>query len=314
MSTLLSVQPDAIPEAMRLERRWVVWRLVPRHSKLTKVPYRAADCKLEAKSTDPATWADFDEAMCTYLLRQMDGIGFVLGDGWVGFDQDDTLDLEYLRVLNTYTERSPSGRGAHAIARGSKPGTRCRTGAFELYAEGRYFTVTGHRIEGFPATAEERTPEIAVLYSRLFGADEHEPPEPNAEPREAIGSEDDEELLIQMAGADNGDKFVRLWYGDPTLWEKNHPNRLYPSHSEADSALLCMLAFWTGGDRERMDRLFRRSGLYREGRWGARRGNSTWGAQMIENALRVPTIPSPRGAVTSRLHGLSSGLQGLRGL
>ncbi|MBC8236154.1 hypothetical protein H8E77_41940, partial [bacterium] len=36
------------------------------------------------------------------------------------------------------------------------------------------------------------------------------------------------------------------------------------SHSEADLALCCLLTFWTGGDPDRIDKLFRQSGLYRE--------------------------------------------------
>ena len=224
---------------MKQERRWVVWKLALRQGKLTKVPYRAAAPTMEAKSTDPSTWGNFEDAVAAYRQGKADGIGFVLGDGWVGFDQDGTLDLDHLRTLNTYAERSPSGRGAHAIARGTKPGTRCRTGHFELYADGRYFTVTGHRMEGFPATVEERTPEIAALYSRLFG-DEPEPqkPEVDAEPRRAIGSADDADLIVDMAGANNGEKVSRLWRGQ---WAG-----IYPSQSEADAALACILAFWSG--------------------------------------------------------------------
>ena len=37
----------------------------------------------------------------------------------------------------------------------------------------------------------------------------------------------------------------------------------YPSHSEADLALCNLLAFWTGGDPARMERLFAQSGLVR---------------------------------------------------
>lgn len=298
------IEPDAIPETMKQERRWVGWRYTLRHGKRTKVPYRATAPQVEAKSTDPATWGTFDDALSAYAGGQVDGIGFVLGGGWVGYDQDNTLDLVHLRVLNTYTELSPSGRGAHAIAWGTKPGTRCRTGQFELYGDGRYFTVTGHHIDGFPTTVEERTPEIAALYAHLFGDDEHEPAEPDAEPQAAIGSADDDELLIQMAGADNGDKFLRLWRGQ---WAG-----MYPSQSEADSALACMLAFWTGGDTVRMDRLFRQSGLYRS-KWDARRGDRTYGARVIGNALRVATLPTqPRSSPLS--HSAVIGLQGLRGL
>jgi len=37
----------------------------------------------------------------------------------------------------------------------------------------------------------------------------------------------------------------------------------YPSPSEADLALVSLLAFWTGGDAVRIDALFRSSGLMR---------------------------------------------------
>jgi primase-polymerase (primpol)-like protein len=304
MNAPIIIQADTIPDAMRQERRWVVWRLVQRHGKRTKVPYQAAAPSVEAKSTDPKTWGDFDHALTTHLLGKAEGIGFVLGAGWVGFDQDHTLDLVHLRVLNTYTEWSPSGRGAHAIARGTKPGGRCRTGQFEPYGDGRYFTVTGHHIDGFPTTVEERTPEIAALYAHLFGDDDHEPVQADAEPPIAVGSVDDDELLIQMAGADNGDKFLRLWRGQ---WAG-----MYPSQSEADSALACMFAFWTGGDAERMDRLFRRSALIRA-KWDARRGDRTYGARVIANALRVASLPT-RPRTSALPYSAVSGLQGLRGL
>ena len=58
--------------------------------------------------------------------------------------------------------------------------------------------------------------------------------------------------------AANGDKFRRLWAGDTAG---------YPSHSEADQALCNLLAFWTGGDPQRMEELFGRSGLARDKWW-----------------------------------------------
>lgn len=55
--------------------------------------------------------------------------------------------------------------------------------------------------------------------------------------------------------AENGAKFDRLWNGDTTE---------YASHSEADQALCNLLAFWTGGDPHRVERLFYESGLVRD--------------------------------------------------
>jgi putative DNA primase/helicase len=288
--TPLAVIVEGIPEALKQRPRWVTWRYQYRQSKWTKVPYMATLPK-EASSTDDSTWGTFANALAAYQRGRADGIGFVLGDGWIGFDQDDTLDLSHLQLLNTYTELSPSGQGAHGIARGSKPGPRCRTGQFELYGDGRYFTVTGHRIDGFPAAVEDRTPEIAFLYSRLFGDEpesaKREPATSDAQPLtnenepETTGpgsADDDDTLIARMAGADNGEKFVRLWHGQ---WQG-----MYPSQSEADSALVCMFVFWLGSDTARIDRLFRRSKLMRD-KWDAKRGHTTYGGLVINNALRV---------------------------
>jgi P4 family phage/plasmid primase-like protien len=66
---------------------------------------------------------------------------------------------------------------------------------------------------------------------------------------------DDHELIEKAKNAKNGAKFTALWDG---LTDG------YDSQSEADLALCCLLAFWTGGDPVAIDRLFRQSGLYRE--------------------------------------------------
>jgi len=70
-----------------------------------------------------------------------------------------------------------------------------------------------------------------------------------------LDSLDYQELVGRAKGSRDGAKFTALWEGDISG---------YDSHSEADLALCCLLAFWTGGDRDRIDRLFRQSGLNRE--------------------------------------------------
>jgi hypothetical protein len=52
-----------------------------------------------------------------------------------------------------------------------------------------------------------------------------------------------------------------------------------------------LLAFWTGNDKERIDRLFRRSKLYRK-KWDEARGETTYGGVTIEKALRQPIEPA----------------------
>jgi putative DNA primase/helicase len=71
----------------------------------------------------------------------------------------------------------------------------------------------------------------------------------------------DDELLALAMRAKNGEKFSRLWRGDTSEYAGDE--------SRADLALCSLLAFWTDGDTERMDRLFRQSGLMRE-KWNRR--------------------------------------------
>src|SRR5205814_738588 len=59
--------------------------------------------------------------------------------------------------------------------------------------------------------------------------------------------QDDNQLLDQARSAENGVKFQRLWEGDDALHNGDR--------SAADLALCDILAFWTGKDVSRMDRL-----------------------------------------------------------
>jgi hypothetical protein len=72
----------------------------------------------------------------------------------------------------------------------------------------------------------------------------------------------DDDLIVGKASlASNGDKFVRLFHGADLTG--------YPSQSEADLALCCLLAFYTQ-DPDQLARLFARSALSRRGKWDAR--------------------------------------------
>jgi hypothetical protein len=75
---------------------------------------------------------------------------------------------------------------------------------------------------------------------------------------------DDEELLERAMDSKSGAVIEALYDGREELWSGRDSR--YPSQSEADMGLCFYLGFWTGGDPERMDRLFRDSGLMR-GKW-----------------------------------------------
>src|SRR5215211_7753263 len=81
----------------------------------------------------------------------------------------------------------------------------------------------------------------------------------------------DEEIIALAKGAKNSSKFEALWSGDMSG---------YASHSEADQALVSLLAFYTQ-DKGQLDSLYRRSGLCRE-KWLKRSG---YRRSTIEKAL-----------------------------
>ena len=280
-----------IPEELKALPQWVRWRYEERDGKTTKVPY-SANSNMRASSTDGNTWTSFGEALAASREGDWNGVGFVFTaeDDFAGVDLDncrnpvtgeiDPKAREIIDALNSYTEVSPAGTGLHVICRGSLPPSgrvkrNTGWGGLEMYDSGRYFTVTGDHLEGTPLTIEERGEQLTALHERYFG---------KAEERfthivvaDKLSNLNDAEILERARAYKNGAKFTALMGGDWTG---------YPSQSEADAALCALLAFWTGRDAARVDRLFRQSGLYRP-KWDEKHygDGRTYGQATIEAAL-----------------------------
>jgi primase-polymerase (primpol)-like protein len=113
----------------------------------------------KASSTDPATWATFEDARDAYAaLGSVDGIGVVLtrGSGITCIDLDRVIDGEgrldaraetIVERCNSWTEISPSRSGLHIFVRGAVP-EPLKGDQIEVYSEARYIAVTGHRWPG----------------------------------------------------------------------------------------------------------------------------------------------------------------------
>jgi putative DNA primase/helicase len=152
------VNPEGIPQELRSLPRWVLWRLeLRKDNKWTKVPYQPNGQK--ASSTDPRTWCIFSAAVDALQRGGFDGIGFVFnGDGVMGVDLDGCRDpatgtlepwaKEIVQTFQSYVEVSPSGRGVHIICGGKLPPDGRRKGKIEMYDRGRFFCMTGMRLEG----------------------------------------------------------------------------------------------------------------------------------------------------------------------
>jgi primase-polymerase (primpol)-like protein len=285
---------ESIPEELVERPQWVCWRRAERDGKSTKIPVVPGVGSF-ASSTDPETWSDFETAL-GYLERgRANGIGFVFTeeDTIVGVDLDDCRDPEsgdvdddaqdIITRLDSYTEVSPSGTGYHVLIHGELPDGRNRRGKIECYDKARFFTVTGDRVAATPRDVAHRQDALEAIH-REYLADEEstqltDNPKRVTQRDEAPSSTslDDDTLLKKAKRASNGEKFERLWNGN-TMG--------YDSNSEADMALCCLLAFWTGGDTQQLERLFRQSGLIRE-KWDEVHyaDGSTYGEKTVERAI-----------------------------
>jgi hypothetical protein len=140
---------DNIPQELRVLNQWVCANAD------SKVPMQA-NRPYAASSTNPATWASFEDALWAVEHGYYDYLGFVFNDnGIVGIDIDDAFDAsggisdlaaDIISRCQAYTERSKSGRGYHIFVKGDVPfkGKNNLAGV-EMYKTARFFIMTGHQ-------------------------------------------------------------------------------------------------------------------------------------------------------------------------
>jgi hypothetical protein len=239
----------------------------------TKVPY-SPDGQHKADINNPGTWGSFNAAATTALGPTMDGVGMVLteSDPYTGIDIDDKeenpaspeeriVQQQVLELFQSYTERSVGGRGYHIIIRGKIQGGRDR-GHIGVYSTQRYLTFSGDVVRNAPIGEYQELLEKLVAQMPGINA---------VELHDAEGTMDDAELHEMAMRAANGEKYNQLCLGD---WK----GMGYGSQSEADFALLSILAYYTR-DNEQVRRLFRYSNL-------GRREKATRDNRYLDTALR----------------------------
>jgi hypothetical protein len=247
---------ENIPLELRQYRQFICWRLEETDTgKPTKLPYCPQTGKL-ASVTNPLTWASYDEALAASV--DYSGVGFVLTeeDPYTFIDLDEPHDVDdetrimiYNRQLkvfnefNSYAETSPSGKGLHIIVKGSIPAGRKRS-AIEIYSSVRYMTLTGKIYRDLPINNHNDL--LQQLYKQMGGG------VVNYCVSNCEQKEEDEEIIQKAFNAVNGEKFHDLLLG-------NWPDH-YPSQSEADFALINIIAFYTQNTQQ-IARIFRNSGL-----------------------------------------------------
>ena len=289
------------PQELAALRQWICWRLEPdpRGEKPRKVPYDPRTGR-KASSTNPETWATLPEAMRAQTKYLFTGVGFVFTEagGIVGVDidhcrnEDGTFTEAAQAILDkypSYTEISPSGAGLHIFYHGVMPGKGNKNSVtgVEMYASARYFTMTGNRLEGTPEVITDGAQALPWIHENYIARKQARKRKAKKAARRVVLT--DEQVLEKARAAQNAEDFTALWEG---RWQEK-----FASQSEADLALCCALAFWTGRDREQMDRLFRQSALFRE-KWDKvhHADGATYGEETLEQAIaRTENVYSPGG-------------------
>ena len=252
---------ENLPKELKENALFCLWKYEMRNGRKTKVPYQTNGKR--ADSSNKACFSDFDTV--ANLTQSYDGIGMGMFQPFVAVDIDHCVDggklsdmaTDIVETLNSYTEYSPSESGVRIVAKADtlsydkvKYYINNQKIGLEVYVAGmtnKFVTLTGNTICEAPIA--ERTNEIMAILDKYM-----QKPVVALNPKKIVGSYlSDESIIEKSAKSKQGEKFSALWNGE-----------FETSHSEADQALCAVLAFWCGGDTEQMDRLFRKSKLYRE--------------------------------------------------
>lgn len=159
--SVLPIEFGGVPVDLQSINRWVLWRYVFEKGDWKKVPFKTDGQR--ASSTNAQSWSTFMDVWDAYLVADYDGIGIIIiEDDFDGIDLDDCRDpltgelselaQRALDEIEGYAEVSPSATGIKLFSRTNLVSSITNHDkGIELYKDGRYFTVTGHRLNGHDA-------------------------------------------------------------------------------------------------------------------------------------------------------------------
>jgi len=286
------IKIPAALQAMEQYRQFILYVAQPsqtRPGKTDKFPCDFRTGKV-ANAHDANIWTDSQTALASALnYGPNHGVGFVFteADPFFFLDIDDCLQSD-----NTWSplatslcaqfngaamEVSKSNRGLHIFGTYSAPipAHACKNTDLhlELYHVGRFVALTGTGAIG--NVAADCTAVLPSLIAQYFPPDAAQLLEQGwaeGPAAEWNGPKDDEELIRRAlrsqstASAFGGRaSFADLWSGNVEVLSRCYPDpaRGYDS-SSADAALAQHLAFWTGKDCARIERIMRKSSLARD--------------------------------------------------
>jgi len=285
---------DEIPRGLLplTDSQYILIKYVPRPDGGTdKIPISIATMD-NINAHDPANWMNAVNA-----ISQANAMGEGYGIGYVFTDNDPFwfLDVDHCVVDGAWTqpaldmftlfpaaaiELSHSGEGIHIFGCGDCPdhGTRNGEHGYEFYTSGRFVALTCNMLNEGSAAADYSSilPHLVSTYFPPIEAGDIKDWSIVAT-ADWNGPEDDN-VLIQKALNANSVKaafsnkvtFYDLWECNIPVLSEHYPDpeRDYDA-SSADAAMAQHLAFWTGNNCDRIERIMRRSRLLRP-KWDRR--------------------------------------------
>ena len=279
-----------IPIEMHALCNWCVWRLEKIGGRETKIPYNARTGE-KAKSNDRATWCSFSEAVrAVNGSTTYKGVGFMLSDSpYVCVDLDHCLDggeketwaRGIVEQIGGYAEVSQSGKGLHIFGRATVERGR-RNDRIEIYPDKRFIAMTGDVWEGHGALSDIQSGINALMaeYFATSGEKAGTYSKMSKTPAKAPQGEGTQQGAASQSGADHqhsprvDEVIARLRQGEraelfAAMFDRGDVSH-YGSGSEADLALMNMIAFAADGDAALMEEVFSASALGRREKWQTR--------------------------------------------
>ena len=283
---------EDIPYELKKEERWCLYKIIQRDGKNTKLPLKPNG--KPAISNDKTTWFSYEACIAALNRNIGDGLGFMLGDGYIGIDIDKVSDdimeysmdyhansmtADFLREISTYAEISPSKTGLHFIGKGEVPGERKRYKNLEIYDKDRFFTVTGNVIKDRDRNKVINIDsELKPLYEKYMPKINKISAENKISPTLTFykGEQDIlDKLFYRGYFSYTGEDLRQIYYGNYESY--------FNSQSEADFFMLQRLLYYTA-DVEQSISLMENSGLKRE-KWYKRRGATDYIHYIADKAI-----------------------------
>lgn len=265
--------PNGLPD------QFLNWKIVIREGKETKAPCLPDGTLVNAH--DPQNWLTYNQAVAGGNVAFV----FTENDPWFFLDMDKCRQADgqwtpeataiFQSFAGAWGELSQSCNGLHVMGKCDKSmlGDRKNRwdGWLEFYIKDR-FVAFGHEGWSVIGDGQPTNKDLTDQLLRFVPQREFLGELPDGVDPAYTGPSDDDQLIAMMLRS----KGTASAFGEGVtindLWTVNNAKLTlqYPSDtgevydpSKADMALMSHLAFWTGKDMPRMDRLFRLSGLMR---------------------------------------------------